>query len=164
MDGRIQETWRNWAFTLASTRAVSQLSTYKVPFHGLKDLTPEVFIYSVIYLFIFRATPTAYGSSQPRGPIGAVAAWPISQTQQHATEPRVQPTPQLTATMDPWPIERGQGSNLRPSWMSDSFPLSHNGNSHMAIYFNFSVLETERYKPRYSIEPEALILEPRPQP
>ena len=27
----------------------------------------------------------------------------------------LQPTPQLTATPDPWPTERGQGSNLHPN-------------------------------------------------
>ena len=37
------------------------------------------FVYFIFYLFIFyffvfsRATPTAYGGSQARGPIGAVA-------------------------------------------------------------------------------------------
>ena len=47
------------------------------------------------------AAPAAYGDSQARGPIGAVA---IGLRQSHSnvgSEPRLQPTPQLTATPDP---------------------------------------------------------------
>ena len=53
------------------------------------------------FLAIFRAIPTAYGGSQARGRIGAVAA---GQRQSHSnagSETRLQPTPQLTATPDP---------------------------------------------------------------
>ena len=40
------------------------------------------------------------------------------------------PTPQLTATPDPWLAKWGQGSNPRHhGHQSDSFPLSHDGNS-----------------------------------
>ena len=69
-----------------------------------------------IYLFIFclfRATPTAYGGSQARGRIRAVAA---SLRQSHSnvgSEPRLRPTPQLMATPDPY-TEQGQGSNPQP--------------------------------------------------
>ena len=52
--------------------------------------------------FVFsRATPTAYGGSQARGLIAAVAA---SLHQSHSSigsQPHLQPTPQLTATLDP---------------------------------------------------------------
>ena len=52
-------------------------------------------------LFAFsRAAPTAYRDSQARGPIRTVAA---SLHQSHSnlgSEPRLQPTPQLTATPD----------------------------------------------------------------
>ena len=46
------------------------------------------------------------------------------------SEPQLRPTPQLTATLDPQPTERGQGLNPQPhgSWW-DSFLLSHHGNS-----------------------------------
>ena len=55
---------------------------------------------------LFRAAPTAYGSSQARGLIGAVAA---SLCQSHSNTisklcPR--PTPQLMATPDPQSNER----------------------------------------------------------
>ena len=61
------------------------------------------FLFYFIYLFFFlffRAIPTAYGGSQGRGLIGAVAT---SRRQSHSnagSEPRLQPTPQLTATPD----------------------------------------------------------------
>ena len=51
--------------------------------------------------FLFRGAPAAYGSSQARGLIGAVAA---SLRQSHSnvgSEPHLQPTPQLTAMLDP---------------------------------------------------------------
>ena len=61
-----------------------------------------------------RAAPRACGGSQVRGPIGTVAA---SLHQSHSnvgSEPSLQPTPQLTATPDPQPTERGQGPDLQP--------------------------------------------------
>ena len=71
------------------------------------------FIYLFIYLFIFVfclffvvvvaiswAAPAAYGGSQARGWIGAVAT-SLRQSHSNAgSEPRLQPTPQLTATPD----------------------------------------------------------------
>ena len=56
----------------------------------------------------------AYGGSQARGPIGAVAT-SLHQSHSNAvSEPRLQPTPQLMATLDHRPTEQGQGSNLQP--------------------------------------------------
>ena len=71
------------------------------------------FSFSSFFFFFlpFRAAPTAYGGSQARGEMGAVAARAIvMQDPSHVCEP----TPQLMATRDPQPIERGQGSNLCP--------------------------------------------------
>ena len=69
----------------------------------------------VVVLFAFsRATPAAHGDSQARGQIGAVAA-SLRQSHSNAgSEPRLQPTPQLTATPDRQPTEQGQGSNPQP--------------------------------------------------
>ena len=59
-----------------------------------------------IYLFIFClfaiswAAPAAYGGSQARGVIGAVAAGLCQSHSNAGSEPRLQPTPQLTATPD----------------------------------------------------------------
>ena len=50
----------------------------------------------VFGLFVFsRAAPTAYGGSQARGLIGDVAY------RNGRSEPCLQPTPQLTAMLDP---------------------------------------------------------------
>ena len=55
-----------------------------------------------VFVFVFsRAALAAYGGSQARGLIGAVAA---SLHQSHSnvgSEPHLRPTPQLTATPDP---------------------------------------------------------------
>ena len=57
-----------------------------------------LFVVVVVVVAISWAAPTAYGGSQARGPIGAVAA---SLRQSHSNaEPRLQPTPQLTAKLD----------------------------------------------------------------
>ena len=47
------------------------------------------------------AAPTAYGGSQARGRIGAIAAGLHHSHSNSGFEPRLQPTPQLTATPDP---------------------------------------------------------------
>ena len=55
----------------------------------------------------------AYGGSQARSQIGAVAASLRHSRSNARSRPHLQPTSQLTATPDPQPTERGQGSNLR---------------------------------------------------
>ena len=77
--------------------------------------TEAIYIYIYFCLFAFpRAALTVHGGSQARGPIGAVA---IGLCQSHSnvgSEPRLRPTPQLMATLDPQPTEQGQESNLQP--------------------------------------------------
>ena len=46
------------------------------------------------------AAPAAYGGSQARGPVGAVATGLRQSHSNVGSEPRLQPTPQLTATLD----------------------------------------------------------------
>ena len=46
--------------------------------------------------------------------IGNVAAGLRQSHSNVGSEPRLQPTPQLTATPDPQPTEQGQGLNLQP--------------------------------------------------
>ena len=48
-----------------------------------------------------RATPEAYGGSQARDVIGAVAAGLRQSHSNLGSKPRLQPTPQLTAMPDP---------------------------------------------------------------
>ena len=53
------------------------------------------------FFFLFRAAPLAYGGSQARGRTGA-----IGHRHSHArSQPRLRPTPQLTAMPDPSPTE-----------------------------------------------------------
>ena len=50
----------------------------------------------VVFFCLFRAAPSAYGGSQARGPIGAVAT-DLHQSRSDArSEPHLRPTPQLT--------------------------------------------------------------------
>ena len=68
--------------------------------------------YLFIHLFIFsRATPAAYGGSQARILIGAIAAGLRHSHSNVGSEPCLQPTPQLMATPDHQTTEQGQGSN-----------------------------------------------------
>ena len=55
----------------------------------------------IAFFFFFRATPSAYGSSQPRGQIGAAAAGPHHSPIDMGSKQRLQPTPQLMATPGP---------------------------------------------------------------
>ena len=59
------------------------------------------FCFVVVVVAISWAAPAAYGGSQARGLIGAVAASLCQSHSNAGSEPRLQPTPQLTATPDP---------------------------------------------------------------
>ena len=52
-------------------------------------------------IYIGGAAPKAYGGSQARGQIGAVAASLYHSHSNIGSKPRLRPTPQLTATQDP---------------------------------------------------------------
>ena len=58
-------------------------------------------LFILFYFFIFRAAPAACGDSQARGPIRATAADLYHSHSNTRSEPCLQPTPQLTATLDP---------------------------------------------------------------
>jgi len=74
--------------------------------------TDDFIIYLFIGLFaISWATPVAYGDFQARGRIRAVAAGLHQSHSNAGSEPRLQPTPQLTAMPDPQPTEQVQGPN-----------------------------------------------------
>ena len=66
--------------------------------------TKKVHFSFAFFFLIFRSlrfTLTAYGDSQARGLIGAVATGLCQSHRNARSEPRLQPTPQLTATPDP---------------------------------------------------------------
>ena len=54
-----------------------------------------------LFLFFFMATPVAYGGSQARGQIQAAVARLCPSHSRMGSEPRLQPTPQLTIILDP---------------------------------------------------------------
>ena len=58
--------------------------------------------FSFFFFFcLFRAALAAYGGSQARGQIRAVAAGHSHSHSNAGTKPHLQPTPQLTAMQDP---------------------------------------------------------------
>ena len=60
------------------------------------------FLFFFFSLFAFsRAAPAAYGGSQARSPIGAVATSLCQSYSNTGSKLRLRPTPQLTATLDP---------------------------------------------------------------
>ena len=59
-----------------------------------------LFVVVVVIVAISWAPPAAYGGSQARGLIGAVATGLRQSHSNVGSEPRLQPTPQLTATPD----------------------------------------------------------------
>ena len=66
-------------------------------------------------LFAFsRADPAAYGGSQARGLMGAVAAGLRQSHSNVGSKLRLRPIPQFTAMLDPQPTEQGQGPNPKP--------------------------------------------------
>ena len=63
-----------------------------------------LFFFSFFFFCLFAiswATPIAYGGSQARGPIGAVANGLYHSHSNTGSESCLQPTPQLKATPDP---------------------------------------------------------------
>ena len=68
------------------------------------ELQKDPFFKNFIYLFVFRlsrAAPVAYGGSQARGQIEAVAAGLHNSHSNSRSEPSLRSIPQLTATPDP---------------------------------------------------------------
>ena len=76
-----------------------QLLEYEYAEKMSRRLIPKVNHSFFFFFLLFRAAPEAYRSSQARGLIGATAA---GHSHSHTgSEPCLQPTPQLTATLDP---------------------------------------------------------------
>ena len=71
------------------------------------------FLGTFFSFFIFRAIPVAYGSSQARSWIGAAASCLCRSHSNARSRPCLQPTPQLTATLNPL-AHLGQGLNPHP--------------------------------------------------
>ena len=67
----------------------------------------NILFYFILFYFMFclfafsRAAPAAYGGFQDRGLIGAVAAGLHQSNSNSGSQLRLQPAPQLTATLHP---------------------------------------------------------------
>ena len=89
-----------------------------------------LFIYFFNLFAISWAAPMAYGGSQARGLIGAVATSLHQSHSNSGSEPRLQPTPQLTTLPDPYPLSQA-GDRIHnlmvPSWIC--FRCATTGNS-----------------------------------
>ena len=73
-------------------------------FDAVQARTAFLSFFSFFFFCLFAISwiaPTAYGGSQARGPIGAVAASLHQSHSNSGSEPSLQPTPQLTAMPDP---------------------------------------------------------------
>ena len=110
-----------WCRGLSPVRAGARGAVFLLcsQVHSRHSLTAEVpsrpFLFFFFFFFAFsRAAPVAYGGSQARGLIRAVAAGLYHSHSNSGSEPCLRPTPQLTAMPDPYPTERGQGSNQCP--------------------------------------------------
>ena len=71
-----------------------------------RNLKARVFVvlglgFGFFVFCLFRAAPVAHGGSQARGLIGALAAGLCQGHSNARSKPRLRPTPQLTATLDP---------------------------------------------------------------
>ena len=80
-----------------------------------------------LFLFVFRATPAAYGGCQARGQIGAVAASLLHSHSNKGSEPRLRPTPKLIARPILNPLRKARD---RTCILKDASQICfHNGNS-----------------------------------
>ena len=85
------------------------VDTSRVRYHWATTGSPGMCNFSILFYFIllfffvfcpFRAVPAAYGGSQARGLIGAVAPGPCQSHSNARSKPYLWPTPQLTAMPD----------------------------------------------------------------
>ena len=74
----------------------------------LRLLCNSIIFYFFLFFFfflVFTAAPMAYGNSQARGRIRAVAASLFHSHSNVGSQPRMKLTPQLTAVLHPYPTE-----------------------------------------------------------
>ena len=83
-------------------------------------VTERIFNIKLFFCFFcfFRATPSAYGGSQARGQIWAVAAGLHHSHSNMGSKPRLRPTPQLTATTRS--LTHWEMSGIQPALLKDA--------------------------------------------
>ena len=87
----------------------------------------NVFFLKKTFFFFFMATPAAYGRSQARGWIGAAAAGLHHSPSNVGSQPCLQPTPQLMATLDPSPASEARvwiRILMNPSWVHSCWAMT----------------------------------------
>ena len=84
---------------LALFNSLVQLPFVCLLFFG--GMVIHIIITIITIIFVFRTTPAAYGSSQAKGQIGAIAAGLYCSHSNARSEPCLGTTPQLTAMPDP---------------------------------------------------------------
>ena len=68
---------------------------------GLLDKVSDDFFFFFFFFVFSRAAPEAYGGSQARGLIGAIAVGLHQSHSNSGSEPSLRPTPQLMEMLDP---------------------------------------------------------------
>ena len=116
-----------WLCLPLSTSAMCAILQWKVPQKDQrcapscwKFLLPLLFIYLFIYFCLFRATPMAYGGSQARGPIRAVAAGLRHSHRNTGSKLRLWPTPQLTDCEQCWILNPLSEARVRTCILMDT--------------------------------------------
>ena len=94
--------------------------------YSLLKKSGNMFLFYFILYFIFFLLcfvllgPKAYGGSQARGLIRATAAGQCQSYSNAGSEPRLRPTPQLTAMPDPNPLSKAKDRThnlMVPNWI-----------------------------------------------
>ena len=78
-----------------------QKLSFEISKKSKKCENTEISCYFILLIYFFRTTPVAYGSSQVRGRVGAVAASLHHSHSNTGSNMHLQPTPQLMAMPDP---------------------------------------------------------------
>ena len=92
--GHLKQNWRaTWLLLISLVKKQSQLS---------------FFSFFLFFSLLFRATPFAYGNSQARGWLRTTAAGLHHGYSNVGSQPCLWPTPQLRATLDSQPSEKGK--------------------------------------------------------
>ena len=105
--GKLATELASPSLILRPSFSLVSFDNFRVRYHLHVWMMQRNFFFFVFCLF--RAAPVAYGGSQARGLIRAVAAGLCQRHSNSGSEPSLQPTPQLMATPDPYPTEQGQG-------------------------------------------------------
>jgi len=109
----VEVPWARGQIHAAVVTCTADVAMLDPPMHNTGTSQGEkiLFFFVVVSFCLFRAMLMAYGGSQARGLIRAVAADLHHSPSNSGSKPHLQPTPHLVAMLDPLPIELGQGLN-----------------------------------------------------